>query len=84
MKQAGQKVQPPKGYLKEYAKKKLKHLGKEIKRGKVSYLFIAPFCILFTLFYLVPVIISIGLSFTYYNVLETPNFIGWQNYINLF
>lgn len=77
-------AQPPKGYLKAYAVKRLKRLGKEMKRGKISYLFIAPFCILFTLFYLVPVITSIGLSFTYYNVLETPEFIGWQNYINLF
>lgn len=57
---------------------------KEMKKSKKSYLFILPFCLLFTLFYLVPVATSIGLSFTYYNVLESPRFIGWQNYINLF
>jgi multiple sugar transport system permease protein len=30
-----------------------------------------------------PVIISIVLSFTEYNVIEKPNFIGWSNYIQL-
>lgn len=63
---------------------KLKELGKEIKQCRTSYLLIAPFCILFLLFYLIPVCISIGLGFTNYNVLEKPDFIGLQNYINLF
>ncbi len=67
----------------EYFRYKGRLLWSEIKRHKVSYLFIAPFCILFTLFYLIPVLMSIGLSFTYFNVLEKPRFIGWQNYINL-
>jgi len=38
---------------------------------------------LFIVFYIVPVITSIFLSFTYYNILEPPKFIGFQNYINL-
>lgn len=67
-----------------YIKRRIYLILKEMKRKKVSYLFIAPFCILFTLFYLVPVISSIVLSFTYFNILEPPSFIGWQNYINLF
>ena len=62
----------------------MKETWKQMKRSKTSYLFIAPFCLLFILFYLIPVATSIGLSFTYYNVLEKPRFIGWQNYINLF
>ena len=57
---------------------------KQMKKSKISFLFIAPYCIIFTVCYLVPVVTSIGLSFTYYNVLESPRFIGWQNYINLF
>ena len=57
---------------------------KQMKKSKISFLFIAPYCIIFTVFYLVPVVTSIGLSLTYYNVLESPRFIGWQNYINLF
>ena len=65
-------------------KHRLAATGKQMKRAKTSYLFVAPFCLLFILFYLVPVVTSIALSFTYYNVLEAPRFIGWQNYINLF
>lgn len=70
--------------LRDYGKIKAKLLWKNIKRSKTSYLFIAPFCLLFLLFYLVPVATSIGLSFTYFNVLETPRFVGWKNYIDLF
>lgn len=65
-------------------KHRLATTGKQMRNAKLSYLFVAPFCILFILFYLVPVATSIYLSFTYYNVLESPRFIGWQNYINLF
>ncbi|HWT74039.1 MAG TPA: sugar ABC transporter permease [Mobilitalea sp.] len=67
-----------------YFRLKSKQLWAEIKKHRISYLFIAPFCILFLVFYLIPVAMSIGLSFTYYNILEKPRFIGWQNYINLF
>ena len=39
--------------------------------------------VIFALFYIAPVVISIFYSFTYYNVFESPRFIGLQNYINL-
>ncbi|KRE45025.1 ABC transporter permease [Paenibacillus sp. Soil522] len=55
-----------------------------MKRNRVSYLFLAPFLILFTLFTIVPVVTSVVLSFTYYNILETPKFIGLSNYRLLF
>lgn len=70
--------------LLKYFRLKLKNLWKEMKHCKTSYFLIAPFCLLFLLFYLVPVCVSIGLSFTNYNVLEMPDFVGLQNYINLF
>lgn len=70
--------------LLQYIKQRLKKLIKDVKDNKVSYLFLAPFAIIFFVFYVLPVIISIGLSFTYYNILERPIFIGWQNYVNLF
>jgi multiple sugar transport system permease protein len=44
---------------------------------------LAPFALIFTLFTIIPVLISIGLSFTYYNILEAPHWVGWLNYINL-
>ena len=56
---------------------------KKAKRSKMCYAFLAPYAILFTLFFIAPVVISIFFSFTYYNVLEAPRFIGLDNYINL-
>ncbi|HKM03472.1 MAG TPA: sugar ABC transporter permease [Lachnospiraceae bacterium] len=56
---------------------------KKAKKSKTYYLFLAPYAILFTMFFIFPVCISIFLSFTYYNILETPRFIGLTNYINL-
>ena len=56
---------------------------KKAKRSKMCYLFLAPFAILFFMFSILPVISSIFLSFTYYNILEAPRFLGVTNYINL-
>ena len=56
---------------------------KKAKISKMCYAFLAPYAILFTLFFIAPVIISVFFSFTYYNVLEAPRFIGLDNYINL-
>jgi len=56
---------------------------KKAKRSKMCYAFLAPYAILFTMFYIFPVVASIYFSFTYYNILESPRFIGLQNYISL-
>lgn len=45
---------------------------------------LAPYFILFFFFTVLPVLISVGLSFTSFNVLEPPKFILWDNYIRLF
>ncbi len=57
---------------------------KEMKRNKVAYALIAPFMILFTIFTVVPVLLSFILSFTTFNMLEWPNFIFMDNYIRMF
>ncbi len=44
---------------------------------------LAPYAILFILFIVIPVIAAIVLSFTYYNTIQAPRFIGIENYINL-
>ncbi|BCJ94017.1 ABC transporter permease [Anaerocolumna cellulosilytica] len=72
--------------IQKYIKKKRRdmHMSfKKAKKYKTCYLFLAPYAILFTLFYITPVVVSLCLSLTYYNVLEPPEFIGLQNYINL-
>ncbi len=56
---------------------------KKAKRSKNCYLFLAPYAILFTMFYVFPVVASIYYSFTYYNILESPRFMGVTNYVNL-
>jgi multiple sugar transport system permease protein len=45
--------------------------------------FVMPYVIMFVVFIVIPVIIAIGLSFTYFNTIETPNVIGLRNYIEL-
>ncbi|MBQ4575682.1 MAG: sugar ABC transporter permease [Clostridia bacterium] len=57
---------------------------KEMKRNKVAYVMIAPFFLIFTTFTVVPVILSLALSFTTFNMLEMPDFIFMDNYIRLF
>ena len=57
---------------------------KEIARNKTAYIMIAPFMILFTIFTVFPVALSIILSFTEFNLLEFPKFVFMDNYIRLF
>ncbi|MCG8334780.1 MAG: sugar ABC transporter permease, partial [Proteobacteria bacterium] len=64
--------------------KRINRIKKELKNSKVSYMFIAPYLILFCLFTMLPVVISMFFSFTYFNILELPKFIGFDNYIKLF
>ncbi|HIS56900.1 MAG TPA: sugar ABC transporter permease [Candidatus Fimimorpha excrementavium] len=53
------------------------------KKHKYKYIMIAPFAIIFFLFTLLPVVISIILSFTSFNMVSAPVFVGLDNYINL-
>ena len=57
---------------------------KEMKRNKVAYLMIAPYMIIFSLFTLLPVLLSMILSFTDFNMLEMPTKFNLDNYIRLF
>jgi multiple sugar transport system permease protein len=50
----------------------------------INYLFMAPFLALFAVFVIAPVLTAVYLSFTYFNVLEAPKWIGWSNYKLLF
>lgn len=63
---------------------RLERFFKEVKANRIAYLFLLPYGLIFTIFVMAPVLISIGYSFTHYNMLEPPKWIGWQNYIRLF
>ncbi len=52
--------------------------------NRSSYVLLAPFMIIFFTFTVIPVLMTIVLSFTEYNILQDPTFVGWQNYRELF
>ena len=58
-------------------------LGFKIRKSKISYLMIAPYFILFFMFTVMPVLISVFFSFTYFDMHSMPQFIGWNNYARL-
>lgn len=64
-------------------KHNMKVMWKKAKRSKNCYLFLLPYAVLFAMFFVFPVVASIYYSFTYYNILEKPRFLLFQNYINL-
>lgn len=75
-----------KEYLTKYFILRKHNFRVGIKKAKMSrncYLFLAPYALIFFLFNILPLISSIFFSFTYYNILESPRFIGIQNYLSL-
>ncbi|MBE6584328.1 MAG: sugar ABC transporter permease [Ruminococcaceae bacterium] len=57
---------------------------KEMKKNWVAYLMVAPYMLIFCVFTVLPVILSAVISFTNFNMLEWPDFVGLQNYVELF
>lgn len=55
-------------------------LGQRIIKSHTSYLMLAPFAILFLVFTIIPVIAAIGLSFTSFDMVQNPVFVGLENY----
>jgi len=53
------------------------------KRRSNHWLLLSPYLTLFTIFIVLPVAVAIFLSFTYFNAIEKPRWIGIQNYITL-
>lgn len=72
---------------KKYFTKKQLYIADTVRSAKLHkfcYLFLLPYAVLFITFTVLPVITSVYFSFTNYNMLEKPEFIGARNYINLF
>lgn len=59
-------------------------LGRILRKEGVSYALLAPWMIVFIIFTVIPVLSSIVLSFTNFDMLQIPKFIGVDNYIRLF
>ncbi len=56
----------------------------EMRRHKTHYLFMVPYLLIFFTFVVLPVLIAMFFSLTYYNILEPPKLIWFENYRRLF
>lgn len=63
---------------------KRRQLLVSIKQNKECYLMIAPFMLFFIIFTMVPVIMSLPMGFTDFNMAQSPKFVGLSNYTTLF
>lgn len=65
-------------------KDRIRYTLKEMRNHKTEYLLMLPYLLLFTFFTVLPVLASIVLGFTDFNLLQIPDFVGLDNYITLF
>ena len=66
---------------KEFKKEVIK---KNLKNSRASYALMAPYLLIFLTFTIIPVVVGFALSFTNYDMLQAPKFVGLDNYVNLF
>ena len=59
-------------------------LWRNIKKNRDNYLMLVPYSVFFIVFTVVPILVAIYLSFTYFNLLQPPQFRGLFNYARLF
>ncbi|REE85339.1 carbohydrate ABC transporter membrane protein 1 (CUT1 family) [Paenibacillus taihuensis] len=57
-----------------------------MKKRKINeaYWFLSPYLLMFAMFIVVPVLVAIYLSFTNFNTIEMPKWIGFSNYTAIF
>jgi multiple sugar transport system permease protein len=63
-------------------------LARKPKKGvrekqPIAYLFVFPYLLMFTIFIVIPVGAAIFLSFTYFDTVRAPSWIGFANYITI-
>jgi multiple sugar transport system permease protein len=59
-------------------------VSKKMKKdGMRTFLLLFPYGLLFLTFIAIPIIVAIGLSFTYFDVINPPEYAGLDNYISL-
>ena len=63
---------------------KLRWTWEEMKNNKTAYFMLAPFLLLFIIFTVLPVFLSMILSLTDFNMLQFPHFVGISNFSRLF
>lgn len=65
------------------AKKKKKNKISRRENNPHGWYFVAPYALIFAVFILVPVILAVILSFTNFDAVQFPKFVGFLNYITL-
>ncbi|MDD6634233.1 MAG: sugar ABC transporter permease [Ruminococcus sp.] len=63
---------------------KLKYTFNQIKKNRECYFMLAPFMIFFLIFTVIPVVMSFPISFTDFDVISYPEFVGLSNFYTLF
>ena len=58
-------------------------MARKSQFNKAGYVFLSPYMILFATFILAPVVMAVILSFTNFDTIQFPKFVGFLNYINL-
>lgn len=57
---------------------------REMKKNTSVYILIAPFFLLFIVFLVVPILISLPIGFTNFNMVQFPQWVGMDNFYTLF
>ena len=70
--------------VKRHEVSKLRWTWQEMKNNKTAYFMVAPFLLLFIIFTVLPVFLSMVLSLTDFNMLQMPSWKGISNYTRLF
>lgn len=65
-------------------KERMQYQARLAWQNRAGYVLMAPFMLIFFVFTVFPVLMTIGLSFTQYNILQDPVWVGWSNYRELF
>lgn len=63
---------------------KFRYTLREMKKNASAYILLAPFFILFTIFTIIPVCMSLPMGFTNFNLVQFPQFTGLNNFYALF
>ena len=63
--------------------KQTSSVGRRMHSNPSGYWFVLPYALLFAVFILAPVVMAVVLSFTNFNAIQFPKFVGFLNYINL-
>ena len=58
-------------------------LCRDMRKGYQNYLLMAPYLLFFAVFTVLPVLVAVIMSFTDFNMLQIPSFVGWNNYLRM-